>query len=127
MMITCSRYWLADFMRDPCIMAHARAVAGWAVAVTTAMATSKAHAQTSRVTMTQETGSRSSVSVTSTVTQGAGSSIRVHGSGSDIRIINGRVWIDGETVPEDATRWTTRDGRIFRIHRQGNQVHVVSE
>jgi hypothetical protein len=115
-------------------MAHTtRAVAGWVVALTAALIASCAHSQTSDVTMTQQAGRGSSVSITSTATQGAGSSsvssssIRVDGSGSDIRVINGRVWIDGEAVPENATRWTARNGGIFRIHREGNQVHIVSE
>jgi hypothetical protein len=114
-------------------MTHSRrAVVGWVAVMTlVTMTASCAHHQTSGVTMAQDAGSGSSVSVTSTTTQGAGgssvsvSSINV--SGADVRVINGSVWIDGEAVPEDATRWTTRDGRTFRIHRDGNQVHIASE
>src|SRR3954464_3736558 len=112
-------------------MAHTtRAVAGWAVVLIAALIASCAHGQTSDVTMTQQAGRGSSVSITSTATQGAdrssvsSSSIRVDGAGSDIRVINGRVWIDGEVVPENATCWTARNGGIFRIHRHGNQVHI---
>ncbi len=114
-------------------MAHSkRAVAGGAAVLTlVTMTAACAHPQTSGVTMAQEAGSGSSVSVTSTTTQGAGgssvsvSSINV--GGADVRVINGSVWIDGDKVPEDVTRWTARDGRTFRIHRDGNQVHIASE
>jgi len=75
------------------------------------------------------------VSITSTTTQSGsgGSSVSVNssttgGSGSaDVRVVNGAVWIDGEKVPEDATRWTGRNGTVFRIRREGGQVQITSE
>lgn len=62
----------------------------------------------------------SSVSVSSSAAGGSGQA-------SDVRVVNGDVWIDGERVPEGITRWTGRSGVVFRIRRESGQVQVISE
>jgi len=44
-----------------------------------------------------------------------------------VTVINGEVWIDGERVPRDATRFTGRSGKRYRIERDGSAVRVRDE
>lgn len=104
-----------------------RDAALWAMTVTAVQAVSATHVQADgpsttsiSTTVTQQAVGGSSVSVSSVTVGGAGRS-------ADVRVINGRVWIDGEAVPEDATHWRTRSGLVFRIRREGGQVHLSTE
>jgi hypothetical protein len=45
----------------------------------------------------------------------------------DVSVINGEVWIDGEKVPPDAKRFTSKSGNKYAIDRTKNGVKVRSE
>ncbi len=38
-----------------------------------------------------------------------------------VTVLNGEVWIDGEKVPPEATRFTGRSGKTYRIERTGER------
>ena len=44
-----------------------------------------------------------------------------------VTVINGKVWIDGEAVPEHATRFKAKSGTVYKIIRKGSNVSVTSE
>lgn len=44
-----------------------------------------------------------------------------------VTIINGKVSIDGEAVPDHVTRFKAKSGTVYRITRKGSNVSVTSE
>ncbi|MEY2631584.1 MAG: hypothetical protein RIR00_238 [Pseudomonadota bacterium] len=69
-----------------------------------------------------------------TISIGSGntSSVTVGGIEGDVQIqgitvINGRVYIDGKEVPAHVSRYTAKDGTVYRILRRNGGVEVTSE
>ena len=64
-----------------------------------------------------------------TTAYGVGNSASVStgfsGSSQGISIVNNDVWIDGEKVPPNATRFTGRSGKTYTIDRSGGGVRVT--
>lgn len=48
-------------------------------------------------------------------------------SSSSVSVINGEVYIDGEKVPRDVTRYTSKSGTVYKIDRSGGGVSVSTE
>ena len=62
---------------------------------------------------------------TSSVTIGG---IEGGGNVQGVSVINGKVWVDGDEVPPNATRFKSRKtGTVYKITRKGTNVSVTSE
>ena len=95
--------------------------AAWALAMAAALTGAAGHGGTGGSSLTISSTAVGGSAAVSTV------SVSTAGPVAEIRVIGGRVWIDGEKVPEDATLWPGRNGRVFRIRRAGGDVTITTE
>ena len=74
-----------------------------------------------------------SIVVTSSGSGGGTGSVSVTGIGATsgkvngVTIIDGKVWINGEAIPDDATTHTSANGHKFTIRRENGRVSVQDE
>jgi hypothetical protein len=90
--------------------AAAGSAAGWAA---------EGQSGVNAVTITSSGGGSATVSVTG-VSSAAGQA-------GSVTVVGGKVWIDGEAIPEDATSHVSPSGRSYKIHRDNGRVWVTTE
>ncbi|CAK0762080.1 hypothetical protein CCP2SC5_20074 [Azospirillaceae bacterium] len=49
------------------------------------------------------------------------------GSTGGVSVIGGKVWIDGQEIPEDVTVYRSVDGKLWTIRRENGHIHVSSD